>query len=469
MKNLQRYFTDMFVGLSRLSVGDSGAPSGSSPSPTGSSAAPASAPAASSAPETSLSVAMSSGEAPAALVTQYLGSKELNPNGLPLRFDVSGMSESEVDDLIKIANTADEIFLTEDEIAAQKKDQPADEKKPDATKEEKKVDEAKPVATADEDKEVKALLDHAGLTQEEFTKLSEKSQQKLAEQFVAFNQINEKAATIEQEHTQLKTDVDMIYKDPVIAARIEEINTGKNFVAAEDRLPDVNDEEITKIDKMLSEGQTKEAKEMINTLVKQRAQAAVKIERAVADRQAYIQRAKEDAEGVFKEIGALDPRLSIKEQNWKKLNPNHPEWQEFGKGPADLLKFCTEKKITLEQIKLMGSKKLYAAYAAEKGWDAQRDKNIYKSGAKSLVEKIKEASLKARSVDHGKQSVNPVSSQSTTAIDRQSLIDELTTGDTKNYDRLLDMYDGNREMIGTLDTIFRDAMRIREQDRQSSQ
>lgn len=381
---------------------------------------------------------------------RYYGSADLNPEQRPLRIDTSKMSKQEVDEILQGAEPS-EIFKTDEEIGAEKKK--PDEKPPE------KPGAEKPAEETDLSKE---FIEESGIKAEDFAKLPEAIQEKFVEQFVATKDATDRLASATKEFEEVKANWKTVELDPIIAARMEELQTGKAFVAQ--KLAPATEEELKTIDSMVLREDFAGAKSYINKMIETRAKVAIEHERSVLNARAAEQQLRKDTEEVFRDLGKLDPRLSISETEWKKINPANPAlWKEWTEKIGDVKEMCIRKNITMSQIKQIGAKGLLAMYSTEKGWDKETQKQIYKSGKEAILKALRNPQKAASSLQQGKPGVPPMSGKSSTgaAIDRDSLIEQMVSGDSSNYFRLLELHDGDENAISTLDYVRKEANRRR--------
>ncbi len=392
----------------------------------------------------------------------YMGSEKVNPEKRPLKkFDRTGMTEKEIDDLIELEG--ENMFLPKDKIETKTELEKKDDKKPEETK---KEDQDKKVPEADFDGA--KFLQTTGLTEEEFAQIPESLQEKLVS-----NYSKNSAAPVEQseQYIALKTDFDKqkeevaaFLEDPYVAARLEEIQTGQKYIA--ESLPPITNAEL----KDLQSAQTiEELEEKLNKYIESRAEVAINRERTISDRKAYVKKTMIKASSVLSEVSKLDPRLTgnIKAENWNDIKPGHPDYAEFQKGPKKIVDYCIEKNIKIDAIANMTPKELYAAIAAKEGWDKVRDVNIAKNAEKKFLLKIKELNKQAKTVDTGRRSAAPVSGTASQTGDgsRESLVKQLASGDRGTFDRLLSAADGNPVELDRLESIAREAQEVSRQNR----
>lgn len=371
-------------------------------------------------------------------VSAYTGSKEVNPEGRSLKdFDRSAFSSTEeIDAFLK--ELGEEAFVPKDKPADKSADKPAD----------KSADKpADKPAEAEEENFLKAV----GLSKEEFLKLPEKVQDFLADK-VAGSEVDPIAKEHEElkaAHTALSADVELIKKDVVVAARLEEIATGKQYTAKD--LPAVTRSEVRSLAEIAGDPDAFE--EALNTLLVSKADKVLKIERGVLDRKVAREAQEQEALKVLEKIIALEPRIGIKEKDLSKINDSHPEYSKLF-GEDGLVGMLQKKRYSPLQIATKGAEELLREFAALKGWDKARDNEIAKNGAKKLLANIRKATEGARtlSLDKVAQTDRPA----TGGFDRESLITEIAGGDTSNWSRLSRQaeHSGNVTLLNQLTEIF---------------
>lgn len=379
--------------------------------------------------------------------SRNMGSKDVNPDGRLLRPDVRNqVSDDELDDVIKAMGDA--AFMTAKEIAAYENAKPADKADGDtvdnpAPTDKKPVDK-KPAEKDDED--VSKFFTEIGIKREEFDAMPEPVRKRLVEMHEK-KPTSDIPETYKKEHDENKKLIENFRRDPVIRARIEEVTTGKRYVAYD--LPKVAESEISQslvTELSLEASDVSKITAEVNRLLAVKAKDAVKSERSVADRESSLEAARKDAWGVVCEIGKIDKRLEVTDPVGMYDNPPDAD-TEVGR----LIDFVAKARLSLDQVKTLGPKKLYALYAAEKGWDVQRDKNIETTVRKSLWDKIsnpKKATM--RSIPQGKPPVgtDPVIPGST--LDEDGLVKELLSGKSQSLERLVEIHSSNPAMLERL-------------------
>ena len=381
--------------------------------------------------------------------SDYVGSKDVNPDQRPLKgVDLSDFgSKEELDRFIE--EYGPEIFATDEEIAELDKD---DSEEVDPEEGPPKEDKEESTDPEVED-EAQAFLKEVNLTKEEFNALPEKVQEHLADSYAESSEEVGKVAEIEKKYTDLKTSVDLLEKDPLILARIEELSSGRQYTAKD--LPAPTKEELdTLMDASLDENDFKEA---LMGWVSSKAQELIKVERSVAEHKANVKRVEEDATKVVQEMIEKEKRIGITDKDPDKLF-NHEAW----KGEDGLQKFFQKHQLTLVQIKEMGADKLLRLLSVDKGWDKERDKAISKSTKETLLKNLREAKSKARTIDMGKKSPVSRSARAADGYDRDTLVTELAQGTSTKWDELLEVADrkGDKRMIGDLIKIQEEAAAV---------
>lgn len=439
----------------------------------------------------------------------YMGDEKVNPGKLPLKdFDRKGKTKEEIDRFIKTAGPS--IFLDKEGIEKKKaaeeakkkesagkleakkevvykKDKDAEDQKAviekvnedgtfnikigdevieNVTKETLTATKAKEGETDDtkietDDEEVKAFYEKSGLTPDEFAGLSEKAQNTLFEK--VFTESEEADTSLQEEHTQLKSDYDALLENPAIAAIVQDEASGSNFAAT--KVDPITDQEIMKIDGAFGEdGKSYDAvRKIVGELFDKRITAAVKKERSLQEMTHKAKIEKEDGFKVLKEVGKLEKRLAIKETDYKKFKPGHPEYKK-GKGLVEFVDYLKERRYSAAQIKKIGAEELLSSFAKNKGWDKERDQKIFKSGKADLLKKIKDPRLlgKAKSLKQGKKQTVPGSLKGASGVDYKTLKEELIQGKPDNFKRLLRAHANNKEVFGMLKQVQFDAYREKE-------
>lgn len=401
----------------------------------------------------------------------YVGSKEVNPEQRPLKkIDRKAFgSKAEMDRFIQEAGK--ELLMSDEDIASDKKAAEEIAKKEKTPGDKKTVDgkEGKPgkrdeggkfkkgetVEDNSEEDATKAFFETTGIDEKEFAKLPEKIQEKLVEGYSKGFEATGKTGEIEKQHGELKTQVTNLVKDAVIAARLEEIATGKSFVAKD--LPVPTGIEIENL--MEAAGDKAGFQRALVEFMSKKAGDVIAVERSVIESKARREKLESEAMAVVNEMVALEKRIGITEKDIKNVDEKHAEYEAW-KGENGLFNFFKKHRLSLSQIKEIGSEKLLTLLAKDRGWDKERDKKVYAQGAKALLAKIKEAAGKARTLDMGKMSASPEAENNQRGYDRNSLVSEVAAGSLNNWERLLEQADqrGDKKMISALTAIREQAM-----------
>ena len=398
----------------------------------------------------------------------YWGNTDLNPDNIPLKIDTSILSKEEVDDLLK-ANGAE--LFDSSKIAASddgKEDKESDvddsddkeegDKEKPASDDKKEIDAEKETAKAIVDT-VKDLYKDLSIDEKTFKLLPEKVQEKLVDGFLSSSAQSEVVEKTSKEFEEFKETTNVLMQDTVIAARLKELESGGNLVAKD--LPPVGANELAQIKELLAYDKDGDAAAKINELIRIRAQTAIQVERSVIDQRKEERVMQEDVAGVFKELGKLDGRLSLEEDDFFKLNPSHKEWSKFEKGIGEVKQYCINRGLTLQRIKEMGHKELYAAFAAHKGWDQERLRNAMKIGREEILKNIRNPKHVARTLDSGRRSLDPMTNSDSSGFDRDSLKKELVANrmNSKSYESLLKANEHNPKALDLLFDVFNEANR----------
>lgn len=375
-------------------------------------------------------------------ISSYIGSEKVNPEKRPLKnFKKDGMTKEQIDKLIEVSGS--EIFLSDEDLANSEKSGKNTEKEEVADDKTEKTEE-EPA----EDLEIKEFLSKIEISLDEFNALPKKVQEKLVN--TNFEQDNSELIKLKEDHDKLKDSLKTLNDDPYIAAaieaRLEEIRTGKKLMA--DSLPEITDKEVDDLDALLASADKTAAKKLINSIIEKRAADAVEKERSVYAAKVERRELERDATKIFSEVGKIDKRLAtnIKSENWADVDVS------CEKGAMIIVDYCKNNNISLAQVKKFGPEKLYKLIAIEQGWDKERDANIAKSSREELLKKLRNPE-KAKTILQGGSSRAPVSKKDSTGVNREELIEQISNRNPSNYNRLLDLYDGNPQMLATLNEI----------------
>jgi hypothetical protein len=413
------------------------------------------------------SIATESGAQPDSSTNEldtYIGSKDVNPEQRPLKkFDRSMYkSKEDIDQFIKFSDG--HLFMDK----VDKKDIKTDNVSKIDTKDDKKPvskDVKDGVQRAEKGKEIEGeikpedFLKEIEMTLEQFQALPPKVQERLTETNTESPEIDAKYKKLEDTHSKLIGDINELKKDPVIAARLEERATGKNFVARE--LPPVSVKEARGLAELAGDPEQFETE--LNALIIQKAHDVLKIERGVVERAAVKAEREAKAAQVLQKIFEIEPRLGITEKDVNKLaDESHPEHEKlFGKG--GLMEMLSKKRYSPMQLIEKGPEELIREFAASKGWDKERDDKLVKKGKQALLENLRNAGKVARTLDVGKKVMAQKSVDSGNGFDRETLISEIASGRSGNWQKLItDAGDrGKNDMVAQLTEIYEEGLRQR--------
>jgi hypothetical protein len=290
--------------------------------------------------------------------------------------------------------------------------------------------------------------------------LPPKAQENLAKSFESFAQAENRIKDAEKNYKTLKQDTDAALNDPVVAARMEELATGKAFIAA--KINPITEADLIPVDKLLALDKKSEAADMLNKILQERAQDAIKHERAVLDRKVADTRMRVDAHTVLQKLGEIDPRLTVKDSDYARIVPGHKDFKVMN----DIIEFCKKHDITVKQIKEFGPEKMYNLIATDKGWSKERETSIYQQGKQSLLDKLKNPT-KVRALEPGKRTA-PIAKtgKEQSAMTQEALVDEIADGNFTNWERQLEAADGNPRRIAELEKIRQQGSQKYQENRQ---
>jgi hypothetical protein len=394
-------------------------------------------------------------------IKDYIGNEYVNPQRRPLKnFDRSDLTKQDIDEMLAVSG--EEMFMPPDkvDVKEEKEEKPEakdenTEQKPEKTDKKTEKEPEKPVEFDEEE-----FFQHFDTSQEEFAALPEKLQEKMYDNFNSVKNVdvssNEQYLELKNQLEEQQNNIKEFMDDPYVAARLEEIQTGKDYIARE--LPGATPEEINVLKAAETEA---DFNKQINKMLETRAQQAIANERTAANRRSYQEKSMIKASKIFSEVAKIDTRLSgdIKTENWNDIKPGHPDYKEYTKGPKKIVDYCVSKGIKLEAIAKLSPKELYAAIAAHEGWDKIRDKNIEKTVRSQFLAKIRKGYKQAKEVGTGRRSSAPMSGKVQTGVSRESLVEQLVSGDSRGFDKLLVAADGNPERLSWLEGIQQEAIR----------
>jgi hypothetical protein len=402
-------------------------------------------------------------EAPEDL-SEYRGSVEVNPEQRPLRkMDLSGYTKEDIDELLSDPDSKD-LLMSDEEIAAlkakaeeenpeEKKDEKAEGKPEAGDKKETKAD-----AHNEVDESVKSFLNSIGLQKEEYDQIPDALKDKLVENFIKSVEGKEGAPAEEPEEIKvLKESYETLQKDPIVAARIKELQTGHNYVARD--LAPVSNTELQQIDSALNEGNATKAAQLINNMIRTRAKVAVDLERSVYTENEVRQKLEQEAIGTLYKLGEIDKRLALEEKDFRNIDPKHKEYDKFQNGLGKVVSFIRQKGLTLNLIKELGPDMLYTMYSKESGWDKERDKTIAKVTKENLLKALKSPKVAQELKPIATGSAKP-NSRGLGGYNRTDLVKELAAGKAENFIRLQKQAEDDPKMVNILSAIQADALAI---------
>ena len=389
----------------------------------------------------------------------YSGGKERNPDNRPLKYFTENMkkwTEAQINNYID--EYGKEAFMSDDELAEkaiQEKSNDKTDKTKDASEKDKDKNTSDESTKTDEEKEVDSFTEQTGISQEDFNKLPETTQEKIVG---LIEQIGV-AAEAQKKYDALQLDVITLNEDPIISARLEELSTGKKYVASV--LPEATDADIGSLSDLVALGDTAEIKKALNKMIADRATAAVSNERSVHDAKVERKLAEEAVSKTLTKVAATDKRMAVEyDGNWASIPKNHPDYQKV----KELLDFCASRYASMKTISSMKPKEIYAAFAASKGWDVERDKNMQSTITKNLLNNLRNPKT-AKTLGTGKTKVSAVPSDGNTpfGISNEALVESIAKGDYTAYNKQLDMSDGNPDRLAELRRIRKQGQEKQEQ------
>jgi hypothetical protein len=416
-------------------------------------------------------------------IDDYVGSVDVNPEQIPLidEFDREGKSKEEIDTLISYAEG--EFFKTPEQIEASREakekadkekkgkekddgdkeddDKSGDDDNADDDKEDKGTDKGKKDGgkkeEGEEGEDEKAFFEQSGLTRETFTALPEATQEILVDKVMGKNEASEEVTTLKQEVENLTAQIASRDGDTIIAARLQEIASGRSIVAKADNF--ITDQLMLKIDNLLGEEKMADAKKLLTTEINKQ----ISNQNAVIEGQRLTAQLENDTWKNLLKLGKFDKRLIIEEKDHRKMAPGHKEYMDFEKGTKQILAWAKESGITNLTLSKMTPKAIYAAFAAHVGWDKDNSKNTFKAGRESLLKNLRKPKMAgAKSLKQDKQIAHGPGATGG-SVDRATLKAELREGNTTNWEYMLDRSEGDPAKISELNEILQES---REEKRQ---
>ncbi len=387
-------------------------------------------------------------------IENYCGSKKLNPDQRPLKeFDRTGKTKEQIDDLI--AAMGDELFLSDEAIAEiEKKKKEGKEKK--ASENSENSDDKGKKTTDDANSDVEEFYKKSGITKDDFVTLKPELQEKIVSLYESKNtdkdgEYEKLIADSVKKHDELKATINQLVDDPTISARIEELKTGKKYVAAD--LPEPTQKEVAALIELSSDPDA--FREALLEFMVAKGEQVIKTERSVAEQKWQRRQLEKDALGIIQEMMAKEPRLALKEKDLEKVIEGHPEYDKLH-GEGGLINYLAKTMgYSLKQIKTKGAEKLLKEIAVEKGWDKERERKIEKNGQNKLLKSLQDAARNAQGLDLSKRSpaTGPTGADK---YDRKSLVSEIASGNMATFNELTEKAgeNGNSKMLSDLREIY---------------
>jgi len=368
----------------------------------------------------------------------YVGSKDVNPEQRPIKKIDREMFSTKVAIDRLVMDSGEDIFIPKDVVEELEKEKKPEKKE---VSEEETTEADKDKTEDDKEFNAEAFFEKSGISKEDFSSFDEKLQEKIVDIFAGSedNSAIEKIAEANTKVSELNTVISDLYKDPTIAARIEEVKTGKKYVA--DDLPVVTKTEASKLIGLVDDPDAFEV--AVNELMASKGEQVIAVERSISENNARISKLKEEALNVVQKMVEKEPRIGIKEKDLSKINESHSDWHKLH-GEGGMFDIFKKMHYTLKQIVAKGPDRLLREIADEKGWSKDRDKKIKQSGKKEFLEQVRLAAKQARTINPDKKSGSSVSTGSG-GYDRASLVSEIASGKTTTWERLAADADSRRD------------------------
>lgn len=369
-------------------------------------------------------------------IENYRGSEAVNPKQRPIKkvdYDMFPTKKA-IDKLIR--ESGEDMFIPEDAI---KKDEEKDKK--DDNNPEEKIDKK-------DDKKIKIEFDEddfykeSGFDKETFSSLPEATREKIVDNFTKKedNESLEKIAESSNKINELNGIISEMSKDPTIAARLEEIKTGRKYVATD--MPMASRQDIETLIEAAED--PKEFEIALNEYISKIAKESISVERSVSEYNAKVEKLNNEALGVIQEMIKREPRIGIKETDLSKIDKNHPEWNILY-GEGGIFDIFKKMHYNLKQIVAKGPDRLLREISDEKGWTQETMKKIKNSGVNEFLEKVKKAAKEARTIKVDGKSTSSGATGSS-GYDRKSLISDISSGKTEQWERLMRNADARRDI-----------------------
>jgi hypothetical protein len=395
-------------------------------------------------------------------IENYRGSKTVNPDQRPLKeFNRTGKTKDQIDDLVSAMG--DDIFLSDEAIAAieKKKKEEKEKKAKEVSGDDKGSEDGKDIGKKEStDTDVDEFYKKSGITKDDFTALKPELQERIVSLYESKNagadgEYEKLIAESVKKHDELKATINQLVDDPTISARIEELRTGKKYVATD--LPEPTQKEVAALIELSSDPEA--FREALLEFMVSKGEQVIKTERSVAEQKWQRKLLEKDALGILQQMMAKEPRLALKEKDLEKVVEGHPEYEKLH-GEGGLINYLAKTMgYSLKQIKTKGAEKLLKEIAVEKGWDKERDQKIEKNGQKKLLLRLQEAAKNAQGLDLAKRSpaTGPTGADK---YDRKSLVSEIASGNMATFNELTEKAGekGDSKMLSELREIYNQAV-----------
>lgn len=391
-------------------------------------------------------------------ISTYLGSKEVNPEQRPLKnFDRTGMSKENIDMMVEAAGS--EIMLSDETIAELAKKEKETDKKDETTSEDND-DDKKTDGDDSEDDPVKKFYEKSGITEEEFGALPEKVQEKVASLFdtpAEDDKSPEIIAAAQKKTAGLQKVIDAMLDNSTIAAAVEEMKTGKQYLAKE--LPAVTRAELKTLIEV--SGNDEQFETAINELLVSKGESVIGAERSVAEKRFQVKQLEKDAMKIVLDIMKKEPRLATKETDLLKIDENHAEYDNLH-GENGIMGILKRSGYSLKKIVDWGADRALNDISYARGWHNDKFKNAEKNGQKKLIEKIREQAKSAKGLDLTRKSAHTEPSKDG-GYDRDSLVNSIASGDTDLWNKLIEEAGSNAdaERVAELNIMYAEGLKKR--------
>lgn len=190
---------------------------------------------------------------------------------------------------------------------------------------------------------------------------------------------------LKKERDTLKGMVDSLEDDPIIKHRKEMIESGQGG-----SLYPVDQVSATEVRAILNSDTEGGAAKIIQNLVERRAQNLGANLEIRYKHQRETEQANQNGMAVLLEAANIHPDHQVKEKDVSKITAGHGDWQAWNAVGRKIQKFCSDRGWKYGDIATMKPKSLYAAVAAEEGWEfsvnsGRRDANMIARGRSSAI------------------------------------------------------------------------------------